>query len=110
MEKILSQDEIDALLHGMSDGQVDTTPEKVDESKIASYDLTNQDRIIRGRMPTLEVINDNFCRLFRNNLSLSLRKAVDVLSARVHIMKFGEFVRTLPVPSSLHEFKMEPLR
>jgi flagellar motor switch protein FliM len=110
MEKILTQEEIDALLHGMSDGQVDTTPEKIDESKVAPYDLTNQDRIIRGRMPTLEVINDNFCRLFRTSLSLSLRKTIDVISKGVQMMKFGEFVRTLPVPSSLQVFKMEPLR
>ena len=110
MEKILTQEEIDALLHGMSDGQVDTTPEKIDESKVASYDLTNQDRIIRGKMPTLEVINGNFCRLFRTSLSLSLRKTIDVISKGIQMTKFGEFVRTLPVPSSLHVFKMEPLR
>ncbi len=110
MEKILTQGEIDALLHGMSDGQVETTPEKVDESKVVSCDLTNQDRIIRGKMPSLEAINDNFCRLFRTSLSLSLRKTIDVISKGVHTMKFGEFVRTLPVPSSLHVFKMEPLR
>ncbi len=110
MEKILSQEEIDALLRGMSNGQVDTTPEEIDESGIVPYDLTNQDHIIRGRMPTLEVINDNFSRLFRNSLSFSLRKLIDVDSRRIQMMKFGEFVRTLPVPSSFHVFKIEPLR
>jgi flagellar motor switch protein FliM len=94
----------------MSDGQVATTPEEKDESGVITYDLANQDRIIRGRMPTLEIINDNFSRLFRNSLSLSLRKIIDVGSKGVQMMKFGEFVRTLPVPSSLHVFKMEPLR
>jgi flagellar motor switch protein FliM len=110
MDKILSQEEIDALLKGMSDGQVETTPEAQDPSGIKSYDLTNQDRIIRGRMPTLEVINDNFARLFRNSLSLSLRKMAEVAPKGVKMIKFGEFVRTLPVPTSLHIFKMEPLR
>jgi flagellar motor switch protein FliM len=110
MDKILSQEEIDALLRGMSDGQVATTPEEKDESGVITYDLANQDRIIQGRMPTLEIINDNFSRLFRNSLSLSLRKIIDVGSKGVQMMKFGEFVRTLPVPSSLHVFKMEPLR
>lgn len=110
MDKILSQEEIDALLRGMSDGQVATTPEEKDESGVITYDLANQDRIIRGRMPTLEIVNDNFSRLFRNSLSLSLRKIIDVGSKGVQMMKFGEFVRTLPVPSSLHVFKMEPLR
>lgn len=110
MEKILSQEEIDALLRGMSDGQVDTTPEEIDESGIVVYDLTNQDHIIRGRMPTLEIIDDNFSRLFRNSLSMSLRKRIEVDSRGVQMMKFGEFLRTLPVPSSLHVFRIEPLR
>jgi len=110
MEKILSQEEIDALLHGMEEGKVDTTPEQLDRAGIIAYDFANQDRIIRGRMPTLEIINDHFSRLFRNTLSSALRKAIDVGSRGVQMMKFGEFIKTLPVPSSLHIFRMEPLR
>ena len=110
MEKILSQEEIDALLHGMEDGKVDTTPEQLNRSGIISFDFANQDRIIRGRMPTLEIINDHFSRLFRNTLSSALRKALDVGSRGVQMMKFGEFIKTLPVPSSLHIFRMDPLR
>ena len=110
MEKILSQEEIDALLHGMEDGKVDTTPEQLNRAGIISFDFANQDRIIRGRMPTLEIINDHFSRLFRNTLSSALRKALDVGSRGVQMMKFGEFIKTLPVPSSLHIFRMDPLR
>jgi len=109
-EKILSQEEIDALLRGMESGDVSTTPELKDRSGISQYDFTNQDRIIRGRMPTLEIINDHFCRLFRNNLSSALRKTIDVSSKGVEMKKFGEFIKTLPIPSSLHIFRMEPLR
>lgn len=108
--KILSQEEIDALLRGMENGEVNTASEPVDRSGIRQYDFTNQDRIIRGRMPTLEIINDHFCRLFRNSLSGSLRKTIDVGSRGVEMKKFGEFIKTLPVPSSLHIFRMEPLR
>jgi len=110
MPKILSKEEIDALLHGMEDGKVDTTPEQLNRSGIISFDFANQDRIIRGRMPTLEIINDHFSRLFRNTLSSALRKALDVGSRGVQMMKFGEFIKTLPVPSSLHIFRMDPLR
>jgi len=110
MEKILSQDEIDALVHGLADGKVDTTPGKIDESGMPPYDLTNQDRIIRGRMPTLEFINDNFSKLLRNSLSISLRKTIEMGSKGVQIVKFGEFIRALPVPNCLTVFKMEPLR
>ncbi len=110
MEKLLSQQEIDALLRGMEGGQVDTTKEPADRSGAIAYDFANQDRIIRGRMPTLEIINDHFSRLHRNSLSSALRRIVDVGSSGVQMMKFGEFIKTLPVPSSLHVLKMEPLR
>jgi flagellar motor switch protein FliM len=110
MEKLLSQDEIDALLHGVEGGKVDTTPGQEDRSGITPYDFANQDRILRGKMPTLEIINDHFSRLFRNSLSTSLRRNVDVGSKGNQMIKFGEFIKTLPVPSSLHVFRMEPLR
>ncbi len=110
VEKILSQEEIDALLRGMENGEVSTAQEPLDPSGIRQYDFTNQDRIIRGRMPTLEIINDHFCRLFRNSLSTALRKTIDVSSKGVEMKKFGEFIKTLPVPSSLHIFRMDPLR
>jgi flagellar motor switch protein FliM len=110
MEKILSQAEIDALLHGVEGGEVNTTPAPLSRPGIAPYDFTNPDRIIRGRMPVLEVINDSFCRLFRTSLSSALRKIVDVNSKGVQMLKFGEFIKTLPLPSSLHIFKMNPLR
>lgn len=110
MDKLLSQEEIDALLRGMDSGQVDTKPDPLDRSGIVCFDFTNQDRIIRGRMPTLEIINDHFSRLYRNNLASALRRIVDVSSRGIQMSKFGEFMKTLPMPSSLHVFKMEPLR
>lgn len=109
-EKILSQEEIDALLRGMENGDVSTAQERPDRTGIICYDFNNQDRIIRGRMPTLEIVNDHFSRLFRNNLSTALRKTIDVSSRGIEMKKFGEFIKTLPVPSSLHVFRMDPLR
>ncbi len=109
-DKILSQEEIDALLKGMENGEVSTVQEPLDRSDIRLYDFTNQDRIIRGRMASLEVINDHFCRLFRNNLSNALRKTIDVNTKGIEMKKFGEFIKTLPLPSSLHVFRIDPLR
>jgi flagellar motor switch protein FliM len=111
MSKILSQDEVDALLKGMSGGEIEVeTDTGPDADGVIVYDLTNQDRIIRGRMPTLEIINDRFARLFRTTLSSALRKIVDMTTTSVDMVKFGEFMRSLPVPTSLHIFKMDPLR
>lgn len=111
MSKILTQDEVDALLKGMSGGEIETETDAVDEDDgITIYDLTNQDRIIRGRMPTLEIINDRFARILRTTLSGALRKVIDVSAFSIDMVKFGEFMRTLPVPTSLHIFKVDPLR
>lgn len=111
MEKILSQDEVDALLKGLSDGEIEGDADVVEDQGTArQYDLTNQDRIIRGRMPTLEIINDRFARLHRITLSSNLRRIIDLTTAQTEMMKFGEFIRTLPVPTSLHVLKMEPMR
>lgn len=111
MSKILTQEEVDALLKGMSGGEIETETDTVeDDSGVTVYDLTNQDRIIRGRMPTLEIINDRFARILRTTLSSSLRKVVDVSAFSIDMIKFGEFMRALPVPTSLHIFKVDPLR
>lgn len=111
MSKILSQDEVDALLTGISKGDVPTgTDEPKNLGEITSYDLTSQDRIIRGRMPTLEIISQRFVRAFRTTLSTQLRKVVDISAAETTIVKFGEFLKTLFVPTSLHIFRMDPIR
>jgi flagellar motor switch protein FliM len=111
LSKILTQDEVDALLKGMSGGEIETETDTVeDDSGVTVYDLTNQDRIIRGRMPTLEIINDRFARILRTTLSSSLRKVIDVSAFSIDMIKFGEFMRALPVPTSLHIFKVDPLR
>ncbi|MBI4666562.1 MAG: flagellar motor switch protein FliM [Nitrospinae bacterium] len=111
MSQVLSQEEVDALLRGVTDGEIETEVEYVaDDSGIVPYDLTSQERIIRGRMPTLDIINQRFSRLFRNSLSSALRKVLDISAVSTDTVKFGEFIKSLPVPASLHIFKIDPLR
>ncbi len=109
MQDLLSQDEIDALLHGVDDGDIDTE-EEVDSTGVKTYDLTSQDRIVRGRMPTLEMINERFARYTRISLFNLLRRSADVASGGVQILKFGEYIHTLYVPTSLNLVKIRPLR
>lgn len=109
MQDLLSQDEIDALLHGVDDGDIDTDEDQ-SEDGVRSYDLASQDRIVRGRMPTLEMINERFARYTRISLFNLLRRNADVSTGGVQIMKFGEYIHTLYVPTSLNIVKMRPLR
>jgi flagellar motor switch protein FliM len=110
MEKVITQEEIDALLQGIKYGKVETTSDPQGESKIIPFDLANQDGIIHGRMPTLEALNDFSARILRTSLFLVLRKIVAVTPRSLLLTKYGEFIQTLPVPSCLHLFKMNPLR
>ncbi|MFO0752724.1 MAG: flagellar motor switch protein FliM [Thermodesulfovibrionales bacterium] len=109
MEDILSQDEVDALLKGISDGEVET--EKLEEtSDVKAYDFTGQEKIVRGRMPSLDIANERLARNFRLSLSAAIRHMVDVTNVNVNITKFYDFMRGIPFPSSINIFKMEPLR
>ncbi|MFO2464840.1 flagellar motor switch protein FliM [Pseudomonas sp. 15FMM2] len=109
VQDLLSQDEIDALLHGVDDGLVQTEM-AAEPGSVKSYDLTSQDRIVRGRMPTLEMINERFARYTRISMFNMLRRSADVAVGGVQVMKFGEYVHSLYVPTSLNLVKIKPLR
>lgn len=110
MNKILAQDEVDALLRGLSGGEIEAENDAPSDEGVTSFDLTNQDRIIRGRMPVLEIINDRFSRLCTSALTNAVRKRVELNPISTDMSKFGDFMRSLPVPTSINIFKMDPLR
>ena len=104
MDQVLSQSEVDALLNAVSDGRIDSQDggSGGDATGVVHYDLANQDRIIRGRMPTLDIIHDRFIRLFRVSLSAALRKVANIGVNSSGPIKFGEFMNSLPLPSCLN--------
>ncbi|HPQ68862.1 MAG TPA: flagellar motor switch protein FliM [bacterium] len=124
MGQVLSQDEVDALLSAVSTGELESAIEDREAAgaaeqavsemqtsvEVRPYDLTSQDRIFRGKMPMLEVIHEKFCRDFRSALSIELRRVVDVEVGDIRLIKFSEFLNSLPLPTSINLFKMEPFR
>lgn len=108
---LLSQDEIDALLHGVDSGDVETEADDgLEDGAARSYDFASQDRIVRGRLPTLEMINERFARHFRTSLFNMLRRSADISVGGIQMLKFSEFVHSLFVPTSLNIIKVPPLR
>lgn len=107
--EILNQDEIDALLKGVDDGAVGTESAAA-PGEARNYDLATQTRIVRGRMPTLEMVNERFARLLRISLFNLMRRAPEISVAPVQTVKFSEYVQTLHVPCSLNLLKFAPLR
>jgi flagellar motor switch protein FliM len=110
-DKILSQDEVDALLKGVASGDIGTDDAK-DQivAGVRSYDFTSQERIIRGKMPGLEMVNDGFSRLMRNSISKLIMKYIDINIQTVDTVKYSDFMKTIPMPSSINIFTMEPLK
>lgn len=116
MSQVLSQSEVDALLAAVSEGEVSSGDmggpgaTKDDDRVVVVYDLTSQDRIIRGRLPQLDVIYEKFMRSFRVSLSSALRKIATLNHASTDFLKFGEFINTLPMPTCMSVLRFNALR
>lgn len=108
-DNFLSQDEVDALLKGVN-GDQDEVQAPEDISGVRPYNLATQERIVRGRMPTLEIINERFARLLRIGLFNFLRRSAEVSVGTVRVSKYSEFIRNLVVPTNLNLVHMKPLR
>ncbi|MFN7904857.1 MAG: flagellar motor switch protein FliM [Pseudobdellovibrionaceae bacterium] len=124
MNQVLSQNEVDALLAAVSDGASQSSDSgsstsssggksnssSIDDKKVVPYDLTSQDRIIRGRFPQLEVIYEKFMRFFRVSLSSALRKISSITHTSTEFLKYGEFINTLPLPTCMSVLRFGNLR
>jgi flagellar motor switch protein FliM len=111
MSEFLSQDEVDSLLKGVT-GETDDEKDQAEASpgEVRSYNLASQERIVRGRMPTMEIINERFARLFRIGLFNFIRRTPEISVGPVRVLKFGEFIRNLHVPTNLNIIQAKPLR
>ncbi len=109
---LLSQDEIDALLHGVDDGDIETEEieEGGDGEGVKGYDFNSQERIVRGRMPTLEMVNERLARYFRISLFNFLRRSAEISISGIQVLKFSEYIQSLFVPTNLNVIRFAPLR
>jgi len=106
----LSQDEVDALLKGVT-GETDEPEESQGEgSSIRSYNIGTQERIVRGRMPTLELVNERFARYLRIGLFNYMHRNAEISVGPIRVQKYSEFIRNLVVPTNLNLVVAKPLR
>ena len=108
-EKILNQDEVDALINGIDVGAVSTEPAGV-PGEVRNYDFINDLHVARGRMPALEMINERFARLFHQTLYNLLRRSPEISVSQVTMKKFNDYVNTLHMPTNLNVVRINPLR
>jgi flagellar motor switch protein FliM len=111
MEKILSKDEVDSLLEGISGGKVETkVPSGPGGEQLKAYDFTEQVGVVRFNMAVVQTINERFAGLLKRSLSNVTRAGLDVTVSKVESIRFGECLDSIDVPTSLNIFRMEPLK
>ncbi|MEM7100287.1 MAG: flagellar motor switch protein FliM [Pseudomonadota bacterium] len=104
---VLTQEEIDALLTSVDEGEVDAEVSEAPE-KLSEYDLTNQDKVVRGRMPTLELISERFARRLRHGLPNNLKFPIEVGPGGVQVLKYSDYVDMLFVPTCIKLVRIAP--
>ncbi len=109
-QNFLSQDEVDALLEGVTGESNKPSPRLDDPNGVRLYDLSSPDRVVRHRMQTLELINERFARRLRSVLLSFMRRSADITVGTIRVQKYSDFERNLPIPSNLNMVTMKPLR
>ena len=109
-ESFLSQDEVDALLEGVTGESQKLAKEEVPEGGIRNYNLSSQERIVRGRMPTMEIVNERFSRNLRLGLFNFIRRSPEISVGGVQVQKYSAFLRELVVPTNFNIMAVRPLR
>ncbi|MEO6030475.1 MAG: flagellar motor switch protein FliM [Burkholderiaceae bacterium] len=109
-QQVLSQDEVDALLQGITGESQKLEQEEVDTGAIRNYDLASQERIVRGRMPTMEIINERFARNIRLGLFNLIRKSPEISVGPIKLQKYSAFLREIVVPTNFNIVSVRPLR
>ena len=107
--EILSQDEVDALLQGIT-GESQTLDAQEAQTGVRNYDIASQERIVRGRMPTMEIINERFARNIRIGLFNLIRKSPEIAIGSIKVHKYSAFLREIVVPTNFNIVSVRPLR
>ena len=109
-QQILSQDEVDALLQGITGESQKIETEEVKTEGIRDYNIASQERIVRGRMPTMEIIGERFARNIRLGLFNLIRKSPEVSIGAARVIKYSAFLREIVVPTNFNIVSVKPLR
>ena len=109
-ESFLSQEEVDALLEGVTGESQKAVEEVAEAGEIRAYNMSSQERIVRGRMPTMEIVNERFARNLRIGLFNFIRRSPEISVGPVQVQRYSAFLRELAVPTNFNIMAIRPLR
>ncbi len=110
MEQILTQEEIDALLKGLSEGEIPLKEEKVGHRELRRFDFIRHAKTRREHLPALQFIFDRFGKSFQSSLSVFIEEDVEVELKPIQYIRYEEFVRSLPLPTNMNVLVTENLK
>jgi flagellar motor switch protein FliM len=109
-ESFLSQEEVDALLEGVTGESQKSVEEDAESGEVRNYNISSQERIVRGRMPTMEIVNERFARNLRQGLFNFIRRSPEISVGPVAVQRYSAFLRELAVPTNFNIVAIRPLR
>jgi flagellar motor switch protein FliM len=109
-ESFLSQDEVDALLEGVTGESQKLADELQEQGDVRAYSISSQERIVRGRMPSMEIVNERFARNLRVGLFNMIRRSPEISLGPVSVQRYSAFLRELAVPTNFNIMAIRPLR
>ena len=112
MVDILSQEEVDALLSAVGEGEIpaeEGTEEEGAGKIVSRYDFRRPDIVSKDQMRTLQMLHKNFCRYLSTTLSTYLRTVIEVNLVAVDQLTYGEFNMSLSNPTYISIFSLDPL-
>ena len=109
-ESFLSQEEVDALLEGVTGESQKLSEELQDQGEVRAYSISSQERIVRGRMPSMEIVNERFARNLRVGLFNMIRRSPEISLGPVAVQRYSAFLRELAVPTNFNIMAIRPLR
>ena len=109
-ESFLSQEEVDALLEGVTGESQKSVEEDAEHGEVRNYNISSQERIVRGRMPTMEIVNERFARNLRQGLFNFIRRSPEISVGPVSVQRYSAFLRELAVPTNFNIVAIRPLR
>ena len=109
-ESFLSQEEVDALLEGVTGESQKTVEEAAEHGEVRTYNISSPERIVRDRMPTMEIVNERFTRNLRVGLFNFIRRSPEISVGPVTVQRYSAFLRELAVPTNFNIVAIRPLR
>jgi flagellar motor switch protein FliM len=109
-ESFLSQDEVDALLEGVTGESQKLSDELQEQGEVRAYSISSQERIVRGRMPSMEIVNERFARNLRVGLFNMIRRSPEISLGPVAVQRYSAFLRELAVPTNFNIMAIRPQR